>query len=155
VLRCNSGGAELLHWPGAQGGCSGCTHTGWPGLAPFCRMPRLPPQRARDIPSRPVLRFRPNPTPGPAGGLPQPQPGTRPSLARRGPIFQSITRFGMTGWDGDPTTGSPDLHSPPRGWSPAAGSARKAPSCFVGARYALEIASVQLRRRVPHYKGRR
>jgi hypothetical protein len=74
----------------------------------------------------------------------------RPSH-RRGPIFQSITRFGMTGWDGDPTTGSPDLPSPPRGWSPAAGSARKAPSCFVGARYALEIASVQLRRRVPHY----
>jgi hypothetical protein len=55
---------------------------GWP--------PRFPPQRARDIPSRPVLRFRPNPTPGPAGGLPQPQPGTRPSggpSPRRGTHF--------------------------------------------------------------------
>ena len=32
---------------------------------------------------------------------------------RRGLIFQSITRFGMTGWVGDPTTGSPGLASPP------------------------------------------
>jgi hypothetical protein len=38
----------------------------------------------------------------------------RPS-PRRGPIFQSTTRFGMTGWVGDPTTGSPDLPSPPVG----------------------------------------
>ena len=36
----------------------------------------------------------------------------RPS-PRRGPIFQSITRFGMTGRVGDPATGSPDLPSPP------------------------------------------
>ena len=32
---------------------------------------------------------------------------------RRGLIFQSITRFGMAGWVGDPTTGSPGLPSPP------------------------------------------
>ena len=30
-----------------------------------------------------------------------------------GPIFQSIIRFGMTEWVGDPTIGSPDLPSPP------------------------------------------
>ena len=36
----------------------------------------------------------------------------RPS-PHRGLIFQSIIRFGMTGWVGDPTIGSPDLPSPP------------------------------------------
>jgi hypothetical protein len=51
----------------------------------------------------------------------------------------------MTGWVGDPTTGSPGLTSPPVD-GPSRWFSREGP--FVGARCALEIASVQLRRRV-------
>jgi hypothetical protein len=88
---------------------------GWP--------PRLPPQRARDIPSwispaAPCFDSGPNSHPGPGGWPPA---TTNHNLApahpspRRRPIFQSTIRFGMTGWVGDPTTGSPDLPSPPVG----------------------------------------
>jgi hypothetical protein len=67
---------------------------------------------------------------------------------RRGLIFQSITRFGMTGWVGDPTPNHrlPWPHQPPPWMAPSRWFSRECP--FVGAHYALEIASVQLRRRV-------
>ena len=64
---------------------------------------------------------------GPGGWRRAPLARARPS-PHGGLTFQSIIRFGMTGWVGDPTIGSPDLPSPPRGWSPAAGSAGEAPS---------------------------
>jgi hypothetical protein len=66
---------------------------------------------------------------------------------RRGLIFQSTTRFGMTGWVGDPTTGSPGLPSPPVGGPQPLVQQRR--PLRRRAHCALENASDQLRRRAP------
>jgi hypothetical protein len=44
-----------------------------------------------------------------------------------GIVFQSTIGFGMTRWSGIQPS-APLTSQPPRGWSPAAGSAEKAPS---------------------------
>jgi hypothetical protein len=49
---------------------------------------------------------------GPGGWRRAPLARARPS-PHGGLIFQSIIRFGMTGWVGDPAIGSSDLPSPP------------------------------------------
>ena len=49
---------------------------------------------------------------GPGGWRRAPLARARPSPHGR-LIFQSIIRFGVTGWVGDPAIGSPDLPSPP------------------------------------------
>ena len=88
----------------------------------------LPPQRTRGPTSPPGLRFGPSCDPAPAGGAPRPQPGTRPHSAAQGTHFPEHNQVWHDRVGRGPNHRLPWPHQPPRGWSPAAGSAEKVPS---------------------------
>ena len=92
------------------------------------RPQRLPTHRAGGATSRLGLRFGPNCALVPAGGALRPQPGTRPPLAPQGTHFPEHNQVWHDRVGRGPNHRLPWPHQPPRGWSPAAGSAEKAPS---------------------------
>jgi hypothetical protein len=96
------------------------------GLAPTAAPDH--PRRARAPTSPPGLRFGPNCDPAPAGGAPRPQPGTRPHSAPQGTHFPEHNQVWPDRVGRGPNHRLPWPPQPPRGWSPAAGSAEKAPS---------------------------